>query len=811
MGAKLATPSTNLLALPEGTELVGDYRIRRVLGAGGFGITYLADERALGRVVTIKEYFPAEFAARRETNALPRSRNVTEEYKWGLERFLEEAQTLARFDHPNVVRVHRYFRANNTGYMVLKFEEGGSFKAWLKGLKRPPLQTELDRMLAPLLDALELIHKADFLHRDIAPDNIMVRKDGSPVLIDFGSARGALASQSRTVSALVKPGYSPYEQYATSGANQGPWTDIYALGATLYHAITGKRPPDAPSRVVKDEYVPAREAAPGAYRTTFLDAIDQALRIEVGQRPQRVADWRGPLLAPEPRRKRAPAAKEQPTSTTLLGRLSAAGEPELEPDVPRALAKGEAEVAAEPARPAAGEIVAAAAVPAGLVPSPPDAPQRKGQFLDFLDGLRRRPAVQKPQPAAEPTAQPAPKVGELAAFAGAAPTKPVESIEPTSTATMTTTAALPPPPPVLQRERTRRQRSWGRSARLWTTGVFRVAMALIVSGLAVSYEQRVRHLAPDGARAAAGKRQAATPSMQLAAHRGAVTAVASGLDDQWIVSAGADSAVRVWQASTGKLLRTIELAEGAPSAFAVDNRRALVGHQDGTVVLWDLESATRVATFRPGAGSVTGPVTAVAFQGERLVAVRQDGAVALLDAAAPDTPTVLLTAQASGGHMIAAAHGRGLLVSAGFDRTVRLWRGTEPELVRAWRLTGDSAAIAIAPDGGYMACGSAGGVVAYQPRPALRGPASYVAQRFKAHDGRITALAVAGTGLLASAGADGSLKLWTLHPGRIARALDGGVVQSLAFTRDGRRLLSGGKDGVIRVWPVTLGPVSGAT
>ena len=326
MEAKLA-PSTNLLALPEGTELVGDYRIKRVLGTGGFGITYLADETALGRVVTIKEYFPAEFAARRNSSAVPRSRGVTEEYKWGLDRFIEEAQTLARFDHPNIVRVHRYFRANNTGYMVLKFEEGGSFKAWLRGLKRPPSQADLDRMIAPLLDALEIIHGADFLHRDIAPDNIMVRQDGSPVLIDFGSARGALASQSRTVSALVKPGYSPYEQYATSGSNQGPWTDIYALGATLYHAVTGKRPPDAPTRVVNDEYVPAHKGAYGSYRSTFLDAIDQALRIEVGRRPQRIADWRGTLLAPEPKRKASRAASRLPTPGTLLGRLRAAGEP----------------------------------------------------------------------------------------------------------------------------------------------------------------------------------------------------------------------------------------------------------------------------------------------------------------------------------------------------------------------------------------------------------------------------------------------------------------------------------------------------
>src|SRR5215468_4478784 len=255
-------PSSNLLALPDGTELVDDYRIKRVLGAGGFGITYLADEMALARLVTIKEYFPAEFAARSTTSeASPRSRDCAQDYQWGLERFIEEAQTLAKFNHPNIVRVYRYFRANNTGYMVLHFEEGQSLKGWLKGLGRAPRQKELDAMIAPLLDALELIHKADFLHRDIAPDNIIVRKDGTPVLIDFGSARGEIASASKTVSALVKPGYSPYEQYATTSSKQGPWTDIYALGATLYHAVAGKRPPDSPSRMVNDDYVSAREVA----------------------------------------------------------------------------------------------------------------------------------------------------------------------------------------------------------------------------------------------------------------------------------------------------------------------------------------------------------------------------------------------------------------------------------------------------------------------------------------------------------------------------------------------------------------------
>jgi len=294
---------THVLALPAGTELVGDYRIERVLGAGGFGITYLAKELALARDVTIKEYFPGDFAARNGSHeAVPRSQESAGDYQWGLERFIAEAQTLAKFDHRNIVRVYRYFRANNTGYMVLQFEEGQSLKTWLQSLGRAPRQFELDRLVAPLLDALALIHGENYLHRDIAPDNIIIRRDGSPVLIDFGSARGDIARQSRTVSALVKPGYSPYEQYAETGSQQGPWTDIYALGATLYHAISGKRPPDAPSRIVKDDLLPAREVALSAYRSSFLAAIDNALALDIKKRPQSIAEWRGQLLAPEPRK-----------------------------------------------------------------------------------------------------------------------------------------------------------------------------------------------------------------------------------------------------------------------------------------------------------------------------------------------------------------------------------------------------------------------------------------------------------------------------------------------------------------------------
>ncbi len=351
-----------------GTELVGDFRIEQVLDAGGFGVTYLAREIALDRLVAIKEYFPADFAARRDRRtAVPRSADCAPDYDWGLERFIDEGQVLARFDHPNIVRVYRYFRANNTAYIVLKYEEGHSFKRWLQELGRAPRQRELDRLVEPLLEALSVVHAADLLHRDIAPDNIIVRRDGSPVLIDFGAARGDLAQFTRTVSALVKPGYSPYEQYAEIGKQQGPWTDIYALAATLYHAVTGKRPPDAPSRVVRDEFVSAREAAVGAYRPRFLKAIDRGLRLEIEKRPQSIAAWRGDLLAPEEKAQRRWFA-------TSIGRGQEAGG-----------AAGDEEDFAKTVILTDGDSAAM-----GLM-APPDLPGRRGRIVDFLDGVRSSP------------------------------------------------------------------------------------------------------------------------------------------------------------------------------------------------------------------------------------------------------------------------------------------------------------------------------------------------------------------------------------------------------------------------------------
>ncbi|MDX2203078.1 MAG: serine/threonine-protein kinase [Hyphomicrobiaceae bacterium] len=283
--------------LPEGTVLDGCYRIERVVGFGGFGITYEAHDTNLGTHVAIKEYFPQDFGERDAGMSVrPKSEHSKGQFEWGRTSFLQEGRTLAEFDHAGIVRVLRVFEANATAYMVMRFERGKSFSAWLKELGRQPTQAELDRIAGPLLDVLELMHARNFLHRDIAPDNIIIREDGSPVLLDFGSARRVMAQMSRMLTGIVKAGYSPQEQYASDNRLQGPWTDLYALGGTLYRAVAGQAPMEAMLRFDGDPMETAARTGAGAYRASFLEAIDACLAVRPSQRPQSVAELRPRLM-----------------------------------------------------------------------------------------------------------------------------------------------------------------------------------------------------------------------------------------------------------------------------------------------------------------------------------------------------------------------------------------------------------------------------------------------------------------------------------------------------------------------------------
>ncbi len=271
------------------------YEIFSVLGQGGFGVTYLARDTNLDRNVAIKEYLPVDIARRGGLGEVePRSAGDTELYQRGMARFLVEAKTLNRFDHPNIVRVYSVFEANSTAYMVMRYEDGEALSALLERVKTLP-QEQLLAIAGPLLDGLAQIHAAGFIHRDVQPANIYLRRDGSPVLLDFGAAREA-TSGARTMTILVAPGYAPIEQYYAHG-EQGPWTDIYGLAASLYRAITGNPPIDAIERSrgilgsTRDMLVPALVAGHGRYGGAFLAAVDHALMFNEHERPSSAIAW----------------------------------------------------------------------------------------------------------------------------------------------------------------------------------------------------------------------------------------------------------------------------------------------------------------------------------------------------------------------------------------------------------------------------------------------------------------------------------------------------------------------------------------
>ncbi len=276
-------------ALPAGTR-VAEFEIRRLLGSGGFGIVYLAWDHALEREVALKEYMPGTLAGRGDgLQVSVRSRASADTFALGLRSFVNEARLLARFDHPSLVKVYRFWEDNGTAYMVMPYYVGRNLRQVRQGMVVPPGEAVCRRVLDAVLSALECLHREGVFHRDIAPDNILIGDDGVPVLLDFGAARRVLSDRTQALTSIMKPHYAPLEQYADANAmRQGPWTDLYALGGTMVYLLTGQEPVAAASRALHDDQPRMTELRPRDCSPGFLAAVDWMLALKPPERPQSV-------------------------------------------------------------------------------------------------------------------------------------------------------------------------------------------------------------------------------------------------------------------------------------------------------------------------------------------------------------------------------------------------------------------------------------------------------------------------------------------------------------------------------------------
>jgi non-specific serine/threonine protein kinase len=355
--------------LPDRAQL-GEYEICGVLHQGGFAIIYAAVNRVTGRKVAIKEYFPATLADRVADGSIHvRSLRHQQALRAGLQAFLDEARTLSRLDHPALVKVLDFWEQHATAYMAMPVYEGRTLQDVLRQAPKPD-EAWLKAMIAPVLDALAALHAAGRFPRDVAPDNILILDDGAPLLLDFGAARRAIAGVANDVTVVLKPGYTPIEQYADDPSIPvGSWTDVYAVAAVLYSAITGKPPPAPATRIVSETKRPLGDLSSG-YSQQFLGGIDRGLAVRPEDRPQTIMDFRtalgigqsAPAPAPVPRETPRPGRTIDPVTTTVKPYVQESAKARVLGDGSKPLAPAAAQVWS----PRPDQVPAAA--PAGSVP-----------------------------------------------------------------------------------------------------------------------------------------------------------------------------------------------------------------------------------------------------------------------------------------------------------------------------------------------------------------------------------------------------------------------------------------------------------
>jgi serine/threonine protein kinase len=699
-------------ALPSGYELA-EYTIDRVLGHGGFGITYLARDNTLGALVAIKEFLPGEIAQRNASlSVLPNpDRQAVRDYQAGLRNFVKEAQALARFKHPHIVRVLRFLEANGTAYVVMEYEEGQGLAENLK--KEGPRLDEavMLRVFIPILNGLHAVHEAKMLHLDIKPENIYLRDNGGPMLIDFGSARRAMTETKEGQRIALTHGYAPIEQYPDKG-QQGAWTDIYALGASMYRCISGKRPEDALTRyqaVLKyqtDPLEPAVKIGARRYQPMVLECIDWAMQIYSKDRPQTAREMQDGLMG-----KRKQAA---PTSTPMRFPPAAvrAGTGSASRQFARQNLRWRIKTAIRTGRLLLTMIaIGAALIGAGYYHN------------DIMLWLRPTSSAS--------TRVPSRDVVESTVNVG------VESQTTAAAASVAAPVPVIAAPAVLERILSG-HKDWVQSVAFSADGKW-------VASASTDRSVRIWNVV-DGALLAT-----------LDAKQGTVNALAYSLDGKWLASAGNDGSVRLWDGYSGgerQLLRGLGGSLFA-LAFSADGKLIAAAGRDRTILVWETESGKRVASLDGHKGDVF--ALAFAPDSKLLASAGGDKTVRFWN---------LLTAQelhVLSGHKhsvlaLAFSHDGRWVASGDGGQAVRLWDGHT--FTHARTLTNIEASVlslAFSGDGRWLAAGLADKSILL-----FEGEERTLAYTLTGHEDFVLSVAFSPDGRrLASSSRDKTIRLWS--------------------------------------------------
>ncbi len=752
-------------------QRIDRYELSGVLGAGAFGVTYLGFDRRHQISVAIKEYLPGEFAIRHEANVVPRSINEKADFNWGLNRFLKEARLLARLSHPNIINVHRCFQAHGTGYIVMEYAKGDTLAQLLK--RRGVLtEKELKALLFPILDGLEHVHQIGYMHRDIKPGNIIIREDNSPVILDFGAARLALNTRSRSVTSLVTPGYAPIEQYSSRG-NQGPWTDIYATGAVAYRALTGLPPEPAPERVYEDALKGWTARIPDA-TPEFLKAIDHALAFKEEERPQTIAEWRS-ALGPEA------TPSEGPRSPMV-------GTEEVEPPAPKHTPRHEGSV--QPRRRPWREAYRTAA--RWLV--------KRGRLI--ADWSTRRLQLIA--------------ISALAVMAVSLALWLATKIEPIPVSTSGEVDAVDSP----RRDKPRQNLDQERRATELITAIQvelrRLGYAEVtVDGLDGSqtkmalrdFKRRTDTGIEIGITQATldALRSTASPLtiesiVTLHGHYDDVNSVAFSPDGRQVVTASSDTTARVWDAATGRQAIVLEGHQGSVNSVAIspNGTHIVTASNDNTARVWDLATGRQSVVLQGHEGRVN------------TVTISPDGAHVL---SASDDRTARLWRIVDGQH-VATFRGHRTYVNSAFfspdgrqvataslDKTIHVW-DTVSRLRLAMFTGGSGVNLALySPGGDSILAIYADHTVLFWGVGTGRHLTTLVG-----HTGKVRSAAFSPDGRrVATASFDNTMRLWEVPSGRHLTTLAAHDLwlSAVAFSPNGKRIATASGDNTARLWELS--------